>query len=206
MKRIVWVGGWGISPDWFASEVEAHLPNWRHRVLPPTPEIPAGGWWDEDDWLGGYSLGAFLLLKMNRQQAIANPAVLLAPFFAYPSEENLGGRVRSAQIHYLARWMKRDAPGALRDFYERAGIPASGRRDELPYSADALQWGVSILAEETIAPNIPAHWQAACGARDPLLDPVRINQLAPAVQIAPGAGHDPGSILKAMGEPPWSNQ
>lgn len=198
MGRIVWIGGWGVPPEWLAAEARREMPQWEHSVFPPAPDVFENARWNSGDWVGGYSFGAFLLLKANQQKPIANRGVLLAPFFSYPFEHDKGGKIRRTQIRFLARWLKSDPEAALSDFYARAGLPVFEMQSRLPYSLEDLQWGLSVLESDEVAPRVPCHWRAICGAEDPLLDAERVRQLAPAVQVVEGAGHAPGPLLGAI--------
>lgn len=193
-ERWIWVGGWGLSPEWFAEYIARAYPGANHTVLAPSPRAIAGVDWRHFDRAGGYSLGAFLLLKNAGQ--IPLPALLLAPFFAYPAEANLGGRIRGAQIRYLARWLQKEPLPALEDFYQRARLgltPPAG----LPYPMEDLQWGLRQLAEEQVSPRLPEGWTGWIGDGDTLLDAGVLTATEPRLTTVSGAGHHPAALLEA---------
>jgi hypothetical protein len=204
--RIGWVLGWAVPETWFAPLADAALPNAAHAYFPAAPDtlerISATGAFD---WLVGYSLGAQLLLSAAvcapetlRSPVITGPRVaLLAPIFAFPSEENLGGRVARAQVRYLARWLRRDRAAALADFYTRAGldVPPAPSAD-LP--SDTLAWGLAKLESTVLPPALPTGWRTWCGSDDPLLDATCLRTLVPEISVVPEATHHPAALLRAF--------
>lgn len=192
-KRWIWISGWGLPPEWFREQVTRVLPGDEHVVLFPGRETLAAIDWSEFDCVGGYSLGAFLLLK--RAEMVTVPAFLLAPFFAFPAEAGLGGKTRLGQIRYLARWLKNDPCAALADFYGRAELGVEPPT-EIPYPIEDLQWGLDQLAHERAPVRLPETWTGLVGDADPLLDAGVLVAREPRLQIVPGAGHHPKALLE----------
>jgi hypothetical protein len=144
---------------------------------------------------GGYSFGAFLLLK--HAEKVNVPALLIAPFFAYTAEANLGGKVRQVQDRYLARWLRREPCAAFADFYQRAGLGLSAP-EGLPYELDDLAWGLEQLAREKARPRLPNGWTGIVGDRDPLLDATTLVATEPKIRVIQGVGHHPAALLEAV--------
>jgi hypothetical protein len=193
-ERWIWVGGWGLEPDWFRGHAAHAFPSADHTVLAPTAGALAEVAWDRFDRAGGYSLGAFLLLK--HAPAVKLAALLVAPFFAYPSEAGLGGRIRQAQIRYLGRWLQREPLGALADFYKRANLDLPCP-EKLPYPIADLQWGLEQLAGEQVPAGLPEGWMGVVGGSDPLLDAAALTRVEKRLQVVPGATHHPAALLGA---------
>lgn len=195
-ERWIWVGGWGLSPEWLRKEAARAFPSGEHTAVAPTRDAVDRIKWHDFDRAGGYSLGAFLLLK--NAERIPRPALLAAPFFAWVYEAELGGRIRRAQIRYLERWLTREPCAALHDFYQRAGLGLE-RPDRLPYPLDDLKWGLQQLREEQAPPRLPGNWRGIIGAADPLLDAGVILTSEPRLEVVEG-GHHPAALLKAAVE------
>ena len=187
--------GWAVPESWFRPLAEASWPEAEHVCFDATADgrerwraaAPC-------DWTVGYSLGSLLLLEESAR--LGGRVALLAPIFALPSEEGLGGRVSRTQVRQLARRLRRDPRAALGDFYRWAGlgIPLD---DSLPPTT-VLEWGLERLAQGRVRPPLPGGWRGWCGEADPLLDAGRLHQLAPAVAVVPGAGHHPGALIGAF--------
>ena len=196
--RMAWCLGWAVPESWFASLVREAYPNREHVFIAASPralgELEAAG---PLDVLVGYSLGAQLLLR-ERARVPANARVaLLAPIFAFASEENAGGRIARAQVSFLARWLRRDRKAALADFYLRAGLDVPVEA-EVNVSSEDLAWGLEQLARERVAAALPAGWHAWCGERDALLDASRLHELVPEIHLVPEGTHHPRALLRAM--------
>jgi len=195
--RMGWVLGWATPQRWFAPWVERTFPQDEHVYFDAGPgtfaEIGKAG---PLTWLAGYSLGSLLLLHGRRELAIARVA-LLAPIFAFPKEEQLGGRVAGSQVRYLARWIRRDPAEAVADFSTRAGL-------DLPAPAgsaiETLSWGLGLLETVRVEPPMPPGWRGYCGDEDPLLDAVGLHRIVPEVTVVAGAGHGPLGLLRAFRE------
>lgn len=204
--NMLWISGWGLPPSWLNERVEGVFPGENHTVVPPSRQAmkllcdPA-----RFDRVAGYSLGAFLLLKslLGPEEQRVDPKktsiALLAPFFSFPSESGHGGRIPSAQVIFLARWLKKDPHSALRDFYRRSGLAvAPSSLSSLPYPFGDLLWGLEWLINGQIAPFWSLDWIGLCGEDDPLLDAERLKDLVPSLQILPGTGHNPEPMLKEL--------
>lgn len=191
-ERWIWIGGWGLPPTWLQQRVKHAFPAAEHSVLPPGPDAVDQIDWRQFDRVGGYSLGAFLLLK--QAETVPLPALLLAPFFAYSAEPGVGGKIRQVQLRYLGRWLRREPTAALADFHARAqlSLPSSA---ELPYSMDDLEWGLQQLADERVSGRFPEGWTGIIGDCDPFLDANELVAAEPRLQVIAGAGHDPTSLL-----------
>jgi hypothetical protein len=196
--RIGWILGWAAPEAWFAPLAREALPRAEHTFVLATPEaldvLPASG---EFDWIVGYSLGTLLLLQGAAR--LAHPRVaLLAPIFAFPREEGLGGRISRTQVVRLKRWLQHEPVAALADFYERAVLHVpSGLH---PGTPENLLWGLERLERDRVAPPLPPGWKAWCGAKDTLLDAAALHALDPAVEIVPDAGHHPGKLIRRFAE------
>lgn len=197
--RMAWVMGWAVPEAWFAPIVYRAFPGAEHTFIPAEPEtlirlqsLPSC------DHLVGYSLGAQMLLAAAARGLRLGRVTLLAPIFAFSREEALGGRVARTQVRHLARWVRRDAPVALADFYARAGL------DVPPHLApttatEELLWGLRCLEQERIEPPPPPGWRLCCGTEDPLLEAERLDEIAPGTRRVPGT-HHPAALLQAMAE------
>lgn len=194
MKKWLWISGWGIPPAWFSEIVTQAIPDGTHRVIPPGPNALHAIKSETFDHLGGFSLGAFLLLQ--NAENLSAPALLLSPFFGYTSEMECGGKIRKTQIRYLARSLQRQPLAALADFYERINLPIPPP-DELPYPLEDLLWGLDTLANQQLPPGLPQNWTGLIGSSDPLLDAKQIKKQEPSLTIVPDAGHDPAALLRA---------
>jgi hypothetical protein len=193
-ERWLWIGGWGLPPAWLQEQVATAFSDADHVVIPPGPASMEHVAAAEPERIGGFSLGSFLLLK-NRER-ILRPCLILSPFFGYTEEMKLGGRIREVQVRFLSRWLQRDPLAALDDFYRRAGLDLPPP-DELPYPLEDLVWGLEQLATERTAPALPPGWEGLTGRDDPFLASDRLHELEPRLQVVPGAGHHPASLLAA---------
>jgi malonyl-CoA O-methyltransferase len=198
--KIGWLMGWAVPEAWFAPLARQALPEADHVFVAAGPEAlaqleEAGPF----DWVAGYSLGSLLLLCAAARADRLGRVALLAPIFAFPREAKLGGRVAQTQVRQISRWVVRDAPAALADFYARAGLDVSP--EYAPSTAtDILCWGLERLEKDRAEPPFPAGWRAWCGANDALLDATRLRELMPAVQVVAGATHHPAALLRAFAE------
>lgn len=193
-ERWIWIGGWGVPVAWLENLARRVAPFARHTVVPPTPAAIDAINPEQFERVVGYSLGAFLLLKEAAKVPL--PSLLLAPFFAFPAEAKLGGKVRQTQLRVLQRWLRRDPAEALGDFYKRSGLnlppPAT-----LPYEIDDLEWGLAQLAEERAPAGLPKNWSGVIGENDPLLDSDLLQTLETRLKVVPRAGHGPEALLRA---------
>jgi len=198
--NINWLLGWATPESWFAPLARSVFPDARHQFLPAT----AAGLGnvlraDPSDQVVGYSLGTLLLLGAATQLGPNRKVALLAPIFAFPREEDLGGRIARTQVRQLARWLRHDRASALADFYSRAGIniPADST---LPFTIEELLWGLEQLEANRCPPHLPAGWRGWCGDADVLLDAARLHELDPGISIVPGATHHPERLLAALAQ------
>jgi hypothetical protein len=148
------------------------------------------------DAYGGYSLGAWLLLRAAQRGEIATADVwLCAPFVAFPEEAGLGGRVKRSQLGQVRRWLRTDPGGALADFSRRASL-------DLPLAApadiSALDEGLAWLSSTELAssPGTTRCWRAVIGDNDALLSAESVKDW-PGAMIVPGAGHAFAPLLEA---------
>jgi hypothetical protein len=194
MKRIAWILGWAVPEAWFAAIARAEAPRWDHVFFEAAPDAVARATKDRTfDSIGGYSLGAHLLLA----EGSVVPAVLLAPIFAFPREAGAGGRLPRAQVKALSRWLHREPQAAIADFYHRVGLGAMPPMEIAAATLDRLQWGLTQLENNGVPPVLPPGWSAWCGADDPLLDAEKLHTLVPAVRVVGGVGHHPAALLRA---------
>jgi 8-amino-7-oxononanoate synthase len=197
-RAVLFVGGWGVSPGAQHALLAARWPEHEWTVTPPVRRsvvalLGARCW----DALGGYSLGAWLLSDvLARLPAGAGlpSCALVCPFPAFPAEAGCGGRVGMARVRYLARWLRRDARGALVDFYQRAGLSFGLDAVALPYALEDLLEGLESLC--AMAPVVfPSGARLVGGGADALLDNAVIKDAFPALEIRAGAGHDLGDFM-----------
>lgn len=197
--RMAWLLGWAVPEAWFAPQVRGIFREAEHTFIPAGPETSTRlETLSSCDWLVGYSLGAQLLLAAAVRGRSLGRVTLLAPIFAFPQEEALGGRVSRTQVRHLARWMRRDPAAALADFYARAGldVPASF----VPQTVtEELLWGLRFLENERIEPPPPPGWRLWCGTEDSLLDAKRLCEVAPQTRWVRGT-HHPRELLQAIAE------
>jgi hypothetical protein len=198
--KIGWLLGWAAPPAWFAPLACGLFPHAEHTFVAAEPDALARLEKGRPfDWVVGYSLGSLLLLKAAAVADGLGRVALLAPIFAFPREAELGGRVARAQVRQLSRWLGRNAPAALADFYARSGLDVPP--DCAPASAtDPLLWGLEQLEKDRVEPPLPPGWHAWCGANDALLDAARLNSLSPSVRIVAGATHHPAALICAFAE------
>jgi hypothetical protein len=173
-----------------------------------------------------WSLGAWRVLEaVSRGVEFPGMVLLLAPFVAFPSESQLGGKCSATQVKFLRRWLQREPLAALADFHQRAGLPeplirpsatlspSDGERDgvrgdpnteALPYAMSDLLEGLDRLAEdaspalrEFAARGLPRNWQALIGDDDPLLDAETVRRSLPGCVRVRDAGHAIADLLRA---------
>jgi hypothetical protein len=200
--RIAWISGWGTAPDSLRPLAEKLAPGARHTFLPPISgavQAVLG-----QDCVVGWSLGAWRVMEAAaRGVALPEKVILLAPFVAFCSEYNLGGRCSVTQVRYLRRWIERDSGAALADFFSRAKLGPAPLL--LPCGKDDLFEGLDRLAEDAspvlrhfASQGLPRGWEAIVGDCDPLLDGVAVARSLPGCRIAAGAGHRPEELLAAL--------
>ncbi len=194
--RIAWVIGWAVPASWFVAEAGRAWPEAEHVAVPAAEDflarLEAVG---AVDLVGGYSLGALLLLSERERVAERwGRAGLIAPIWAFPREAGRGGRVARAQVRALGRWARRDDAAARSDFYARAGLGAVTGEVE---TGAILEWGLAQLESRAARAGLPAGWFAAAGAEDALLDAAELARAEPGVRVVAGAGHGPAELVRA---------
>ncbi len=185
--KVLWIGGWGTSPAWGLTAVRRWRPSWTHEWVTPSPRCAE--WADgSHDWVGGYSLGACLILRRPEEFPAKREQFFVAPFLDLKREAGLGGLVATTQLKVTRKWLRRDPMAALNDFYQRAGLNLT-LSDALPYAAEDLAWGLDILLSEP--PPFPQSdpGLAVIGANDPLVVADRIKGFFPRNMVVEGAGH-----------------
>lgn len=211
--RHLWLGGWGVAPELVRERLARALPAADITVLPPTRRsLDAVLDAPDDIALGGWSLGAHLLLRawLDGRLAPGRRVRLVCPFLAFPAEAGQGGRVAATQVKFLRRWLRTDPLAALADFHRRAGL-ALPTPTALPYSSEELAEGLEILSESaplqqpamagsppSAAARNPRSAILFAGARDPLVDSDRLAQLIPGLTVLPGAGHDLADFVREI--------
>ena len=196
--RVGWLMGWAAPESWFAPIARTALPGAEHVFFVAGPEaVEEIGRAGPFDWTVGYSLGSLLLLADASNFANRRVA-LLAPIFAFASEEGLGGRISRTQVRKLTRWLRHEPLAAVADFYERAvlHVPAG----HPPGTPENLLWGLERLEKDRVEPPLPAGWKAWCGADDSLLDAGRLNTLDPAIAIVAGGTHHPRRLIESWAQ------
>lgn len=188
------LSGWGIAPDALARIFPAGT-----VILPPTREN-ALRLAETAKRLVGYSLGAWILLETAaRGENFRSPkTTLYAPFLAFPKEAKQGGKIFTAQIKFLRRWIKKDPLAAIADFYARAELNLPAPR-EIPYRIEDLDTGLEILTAGKISavPAIAENWEIVLGENDALLDAGRVAAAFPRNRVRKiSAGtHDLRSLI-----------
>ena len=184
----LWISGWGYPAGCLLAAAEKRFPQAEHHVLAPTSDARAEA--GLFDWVGGHSLGAFLLLRHPERFPARRGLVLLAPFLAFPAEAACGGRIKLAQLKLTARLLKKDPLAALNDFYLRADLDLQLAVSP-PYAIQSLAWGLDLLARETVSVSKLSTFvrSVVLGLRDPLLDAARIARDFPEATLLPDVGH-----------------
>jgi hypothetical protein len=220
--RVTWIGGWGVATESLEPLAVEIFPDAQHTFLAPTAECisqvvesgsppsgcrapitPTADRKAGADLLIAWSLGAWRTLEAAaRGVSLPCKVVLLAPFVAFPSESQFGGRCSRTQVKFLRRWLQRDPLGALADFHQRAGLGAP--RPILPYPVNQLLEGLDQLSEDASPAlrvfanrGLPAGWQAFVGDSDPLLDGAAVCRSLPGCNLVAGAGHAIAQLLAA---------
>lgn len=191
MHSIHWLSGWGIPPETFRLAAERFFPDCEHEVFAPT-EANLARLRAVEGRVGGYSLGAHLLLREGWRSPA--PPLLLAPFRAFVMEARQGGRITRVELRVLERRLAKEPFKALDGFYKRAGIDLP-RPVELPYALPDLQWGLTQLARlEPTPARSPV--KANIGAKDALLDAVAVRNSLGSEIFPLNCGHDFIALLR----------
>ncbi len=187
--HIFWISGWSIPPAWFQSLAAAAMPDCTHEVVAPAHDSVDLALASGADLLGGFSLGAHLLLEINDPR----PRILLAPFADLKAEARFGGAVETVRIRKLQRMLRRDVRAAVTDFHARIGVaPPPAEHDH-----EALAWGLErMLQPGRTPPALPAQSICIAGEQDPLLDIPALTAVIPSIRIIP-APHHPQPLLEA---------
>lgn len=200
-QRITWITGWGIPLDWLRPSAEALLPDAVHLFLPPTRQAAQDA--ASADCVVGWSLGALRLIEAFSEGVVfGGRVVLLAPFLAFCAEHNLGGRCSLAQVKWLRRWVERDTPAALTDFYHRAnlsGVEAAKApgKPELLEGLDRLAMDATPVMRRWASGGTNENMSVFVGADDSLLDAAQVARTIPNCRIVPGAGHSAVELVRA---------
>jgi hypothetical protein len=226
--RVTWIGGWGVAPESMRPVAEKYFTQSQHTFLAPTADCVrqvlecgghpplsvapdaskkrqrAGAVQDAGaDILVAWSLGAWRVIEAASHGVVfPGMVLLLAPFVAFPSESQLGGKCSATQVKFLRRWLQREPFAALADFYQRGGLGAPPA--ELPYALPDLIEGLDRLSEdaspvlrEFAARGLPRNWQALVGDSDPMLDGAAVCQAFSGCTLLRGAGHAIADLLRA---------
>jgi hypothetical protein len=213
--RVTWISGWGVPPESLRPLAERWFPNSQHTLLPPTcPAESIQGVIQTGPHPGhsrnagadltiAWSLGARRVLQAaSCGVEIPGMVLLLAPFVAFPSEFQLGGKCSTTQVKYLRRWLQRDPLAAVADFYQRAGL--GGPPAALPCPVGELLEGIDLLEQDASAElrafasqGLPRNWQAFIGDDDSLLDAERVRRSLPGSVRLRSVGHDIADLLQA---------
>ncbi|MGD1032363.1 MAG: hypothetical protein ABSA05_14635 [Opitutaceae bacterium] len=215
--KIGWLLGWAVPERWFEAFARGAFPSASHLFERPSPgaidRLEARA---PFDWVVGYSLGTLLLIGQAPRADRLGRIALLAPIFAFPSEEGLGGRIPRAEVRVLARGLRQDPLRAIGEFYSRAGLErVPGVRVAAPLAAGplalgtdpwatsdegrlSLAWGLAQLENVRLDPILPEGWAGWCGEDDPLLDARRLHELARAITPLKGATHHPLALIRAF--------
>ena len=193
--KVLWIGGWAISPDLILEQASKRFPEIEHRAVIPTAKIQI----EEDfDWLVGHSLGAFLMLLWPDRFTAKRGFVLLSPFVEFPREAGRGGKVSMTQLKVTVRGLRRDALATVNDFYDRADLGVSVK--DLPYPIEDLAWGLDLLLEKVVNPKTISnrYHEVILGGQDPILDANRLLKFFPTAEVLPEAGHRFEDLLEEL--------
>lgn len=187
--HIFWISGWSIPPGWLQALAADVMPDCTHEAVGPAHDAVDRALASDADMLGGFSLGAHLLLAIADQR----PRILLAPFADLKAEAGLGGAVETVRIRKLQRMLRRDIQSAVTDFHTRIGVePPPAEHDH-----EALAWGLERMLEPGCTPPaLPAQSICIAGEQDPLLDVPVLTAVIPSIRIIP-APHHPQTLLEA---------
>ena len=193
--KVLWIGGWAISPDLILEQVSKRFPEIEHRAVVPTAKIQI----EEDfDWLVGHSLGAFLMLLWPDRFTAKRGFVLLSPFVEFPREADRGGKVSKTQLKVTARGLRTDELATVNDFYDRADLGVSAK--DLPYPVEDLAWGLDLLLEKAVNQETISnrYHEVILGGQDPILDANRLLKFFPTAKVLPEAGHRFEDLLEEL--------
>ena len=185
--KVLWIGGWGTSPEWGMTVVERWRPDWEHEWVLPGPDCAerADG---SHDWVGGYSFVAFLMLRRLEDFPAQQGHFFFAPFLDLKREADLGGLIPIAQLQVTLRNLQRNPLSALNDFYQRAGLKIQ-LKDQLPYKKEDLLWGLNELLGESAPTPTEDPGTAIFGQDDPLIAATVAKSFFPRNIVVAKAGH-----------------
>lgn len=199
------VSGWALPQDWFHSQIECLFPDIKINVLYPcNPCDPREAERllksAKADYYLGYSLGSLWL--MTYQKMLPNDSVLaiLAPVLAFTRERDRGGKTPETKLKYLIRQLKRNPhdPSPLLEFYSDAGIQFSDTWLKKIPENEVLLKGLEFLKNAPIPEIDDINVISLVGKEDEFLDADELKRHFPQLEIIPGAGHAPGSLLKRL--------
>ena len=193
--KVLWIGGWAISPEFVRTQALNHFPEMEHSSVAPTAKMII----EKDfDWLVGHSLGAFLMLLWPDRFRAKRGVSLLSPFIDFPLEGDRGGKVSKAQLKVTARGLRIDALTTVNDFYYRADLGLNAKH--LPYPVEDLAWGLDLLLEKTVNPKTISsrYHEIILGGQDPILDPNRLLDFFPRANVLPWSGHRFEDLLEGV--------
>ena len=156
--KVLWIGGWAIPVSWMEAVIRGQFPEHEHEFRYPKEGVMEN---IEAEVVVGYSLGGRILMdEVERFGRV----ILVAPF--------VGSKISMTQLKYMRRWLKRDAVGAIADFYSRAGLPIEGG-SALPYSIEDLDWGLARLMEPE--KSLDGKVEVIVGEQDSLIEADRLS-------------------------------
>lgn len=192
-RHRAWISGWGIPPQNFQAEVEKHWPHDRHTVFAPTARAIAEMRALQPDFIGGYSLGALLVL--SEAWAEGGPELIcLAPILAFDAEAAMGGRTPTRSRVALQEKFRKN-PGAAVKLYLRLAGLADQATESLPYAEADLAWGLDQLAVLKARPETIAQIRLWAGRNDPLIDPEQLQRHCPQLRTLEQCDHDFRTLL-----------
>ena len=201
-RTYVWISGWAVCPAAFHALVAERFPHAEHTVYPPDPDADLAALTANCDRIGGYSLGAFLLLEAAAQRPFPQPTALLAPFFSFLDRDGQPDPRRRVQVRHLTRQLQQEPLEALRGFADHTGLHGLVPPDGLPYAADLLDRGLATLARRRLEPIWPERTIGVIGQNDPVVDVASLAAASNNVLVVTGADHHPVPLLDALA-PTW---
>lgn len=195
--KTVFLNGWGLSTSEAQEALEQHGVSGACQVIALETDCVEQCGAAVGEQLIAYSTGAFLALREPQLLLRFKQVILLAPFFDFRSESGLGGKVRTAQLKYLLRWLAKEPLAAVNDFRIRAGLGGEPL-SELPASQEDLQWGIERLLKDAVKTE-PAreNLRGYVGGADALLDAKTLSSSHSWIKSLPGVGHDLPGLLQA---------
>ncbi len=198
--NIAWINGWAVSNKWLRAQAEKFFAQHTHEIFTPTADTPLKILKKADhyDAFAGYSLGALLWLTHAEKIPSDKKLVLFAPFLAFCAEHKKGGRTRRAQLLYLKKWLRRDPQNALKDFYNRAGLPDFSEEEFL-----FLEEGLELL-DRLSASGVPPNAVGFVGDDDGFINLPDLRAQWPAIEIISNANHNFSKLCAALPRDPFA--